>query len=527
MSKRPVAPGGDVAATPSSIERWPTGAKVFLILSVALLPLAVIAIFATLQTTRTFNDEARARLRLAAAESSRSLAIELGGDMTALRATAAALGRDRADAASCARVQGVFAQQFAAGARMTVLDRAGRPLCGTPFPEARRPLRMAPGSDVGTRVVEAQGILLAVEDGATGTRGVAMFPTEFLSRLSRPSGLNVAYAAALVDGERLVLSTIEPGRALERRESIRTPLGIGGLVLEMQIPSTPISSPMVIAMLLPLLMWALAASIAWFVVDRLLIRPLRALRSSVAAFEPGTEIDPTLTRGIPAKEIRELGETFRAISRTVVLHEAGLAEGLVRQTKLTREVHHRVKNNLQVIASLISLHARGARSPEAGQAYSTIQRRVDALAVVHRNHFAEMEESRGLSLRSMIGELAANLRATAADHPAMGIVVDVEPLCVNQDVAVAVAFLITELIELAMTGDAAAKIRISVNRTEPLRATLRISSPALIEGDVLRDGLASRYGRVLEGLSRQLRAKLHHDPLIGAFEIAIAVVSDE
>ena len=58
----------------------------------------------------------------------------------------------------------------------------------------------------------------------------------------------------------------------------------------------------------------------------------------------------------------------------------------------------------------------------------------------------------------------------------------------------------------------------------PDRAVLRISSPALIESDELRSLLATRYGRVIEGLSRQLRSKLHHDPLVGAFEIPIVVV---
>jgi two-component sensor histidine kinase len=527
MYERLESPDGDEAVAPNTIERWPTGAKVFLILSIALLPLAVIAIFATLQTTRAFNDEARARLRLAAAESSRSLAIELGGDMTALRTSVAALGRDPADTASCARLQGVFAQQYASGTRFVVLDGDGGLLCGGTFDGAFETAEQVTGGEVATRIAPDTGLMLAVAEAGGGVRGVALFPAAFLSRLSRPTGLNGPYSATLIANERLVLNALESSRPLERRESIRSPLGIGEIELEMQVPSTPISSPMLIAMLLPLLMWAMAASIAWFVVDRLLIRPLRALRRSVAAYTPGTEIDPAVTRGIPAQEIRELGETFRAISHTVVLHEAGLAEGLVRQTKLTREVHHRVKNNLQVIASLISLHARGAKSVEASQAYATIQRRVDALAVVHRNHFAEMEESRGLNLRSMIGELTANLRATATDNPSVGIVVDAEPVCVNQDVAVAVAFLITEVIELAMMGDEAAKIRISVNRTEPLRATLRVSSPALIEGEALSQGLASRYGRVLEGLSRQLRAKLHHDPLVGAFEIAIAVIAED
>ena len=81
-------------------------------------------------------------------------------------------------------------------------------------------------------------------------------------------------------------------------------------------------------------------------------------------------------------------------------------------------MHHRVKNNLQVIASLINFHARGAKSAEASAAYASIQRRVDALAVVHRHHFAEMEENRGLELRSVIGELASNIRATAPERSA-------------------------------------------------------------------------------------------------------------
>jgi two-component sensor histidine kinase len=213
------------------------------------------------------------------------------------------------------------------------------------------------------------------------------------------------------------------------------------------------------------------------------------------------------------------------ISRTVAAHEAGLAEGLVRQTRLTREVHHRVKNNLQVISSLINFHARGARSKEATAAYASIQRRVDALAVVHRHHFAELEENRGLSLRSVIGELASNIRATAPEGSSqLAIAIDIDPFLVNQDVAIAVAFLITEIVELAMTFNPTAQIRISVKPDEnEARALLRVNSPALIDGDDLRKIVEERYGRVMEGLSRQLRSKLHHDPLVGAYEIAIAI----
>jgi two-component sensor histidine kinase len=501
----------------------PTGAKLFLILSAALLPLALIAVFATLQTTRLADAEARARLRVTANESARAIAIELIGDMTALRVAVNALGADPADAPSCARAQGVFAQQSSAGTRFVIADRRGRVLCGEPLPD---PVALQSSeTPIAAAILPGRGLVLAISGPGGDTSARAYFPRAFLERIGRPSSRALTFSSALVhDESALQLETIPDEAPLDRLETMRTDLGVAELALRTSVRSAPITSSLVIALMLPLLMWLAAASIAWFVVDHLLIGPLRQLRASVAAFQPGEEIDPGAVRTLPAQEIRELGETFQAISRTVALHEAGLAEGLVRQTKLTREVHHRVKNNLQVISSLINFHARSAKSPDATDAYSSIQRRVDALAVVHRNHFAEMEENRGLNLRTMIGELAANIRATAPDlSHGLGISLDIDPYLVNQDVAVAVAFLVTETIELAMTCDPAAQIRVAVKPSDdPNRALLRIVARALIESDALREA-ATRYGRVMEGLSRQLRSPLHHDPLAGAYEIAFAV----
>jgi len=503
----------------------PTGAKVFLILSAALLPLAIIAFFATLYTAQDATADARARVRVASSESARKIAIEMIGDMTALRVALNALDTDAGDAPSCARAQGVFAQQAASGARFAIIDANRRVLCGTAMP-AELLLLPTPGADpIVARVIPGRGVVLAIT-GSGGTSANAFFPTRFLSEISQPSSFSIPFETRLERGdEELTLTPLPERAALERRETQRVSLGIDNLDLEMTIRTQPITPPVLIALLFPILMWFAAASIAWFIVDRLLIRPLRQLRSAVAAYEPGEEIDPEEVRALPAQEIRELGDTFRNISRTVAAHEAGLAEGLVRQTRLTREVHHRVKNNLQVISSLINFHARSARSAEASAAYAGIQRRVDALAVVHRHHFAEMEEHRGLSLRSVIGELASNIRATAPEGSAgLGILLDVEPWLVNQDIGIAVAFLITEIVELAMSCNPEAQIRISVKPGENAeRAVLRISSPSLVECDALQSAIKDRYGRVMEGLSRQLRSKLHHDPLIGAYEISIAV----
>jgi two-component system, sensor histidine kinase PdtaS len=372
------------------------------------------------------------------------------------------------------------------------------------------------------------GLVLAIADTRDEVVGTAFFPTTFLAPIARPSGVVPENGLTLRDDEEAVdLDVLEGSGVLSRTESAATPIGIDGLVVEMTVRGAPITSPLVVAMLLPFLMWIFAAAIAWFVVDRLLIRPLRRLRTSVGAYAPGTILGPVDYGAVPATEIGQLGETFRDITRTVVAHEAGLAEGLVRQTKLTREVHHRVKNNLQVISSLINFHARGAESAEAAAAYASIQRRVDALAVVHRYHFAELEENRGVEMRAVIGELAAGIRAGAPQSAQrFAVSVEVEPVMVSQDTAIAVTFLVTELLELAMTANPETQARISLRERadDPKMGVLRVISPALIQGDALETLLATRYGRVIAGLARQLRSPLHHDPLSGAYEIAVPLI---
>lgn len=504
----------------AALARMPTGAKLFLILVGALLPLALIALFITIQTTQTASSERRARLGAMTEESSGTLNTVLTSHISQLTQALAALEANPQDGPACTRLAGTFGAQGTA--RFAILSGAGKILCGERFTVAGA--AVLDPSQLRAKIVD-NGLSLRI-GGHDGASAVAFYPAEVLNTVARPNGFVPEYALELTKGDdRLQLRTL-PGAGLrDRRETVRGDLDVDGLAIDMSVPGTPITSPMIISTVIMVIMWIAAAAIGFVVVDVLLIRPLRRLRASVGAYKPGEVLDIKRIGELPAQEIRELGETFREITQTVQAHEAELAEGLVRQTKLTREVHHRVKNNLQVIASLINFHARGAKSEEAADAYASIQRRVDALAVVHRNHYAEMEETRGLELRSVIGELAANIRATAPEHAAgLGITLETEPVLVNQDVATAIAFLLTEIIELAMNCMTGAQIRISVKAgPEDDRATLRVVSPALVESPMLMELLENRYGRILIGLARQLRTKLHHDPLVGAYEASIAI----
>ena len=204
-----------------------------------------------------------------------------------------------------------------------------------------------------------------------------------------------------------------------------------------------------------------------------------------------------------------------------------MAEALEGQRKLVREVHHRVKNNLQVVASLLSIHGRTADSREGKAAFSAIGRRVDALSVVHRNHYAELEENEGIALRAVADR--ARARGFAPAPPTCSarspIELDVERVSTTQDVAVAIAFLVTEIVEYAMLQKSPKPVEIFLRRTSPLTGTLTIASSVLLapDGDSDEPVPAERkqFERIIEGLARQLRSPL--DRKLGRYSVALPV----
>ena len=180
-----------------------------------------------------------------------------------------------------------------------------------------------------------------------------------------------------------------------------------------------------------------------------------------------------------------------------------------------------MKNNLQVVASLLNIHGRSAETPDARAAYAGISRRVGALSIVHRNHFAEMEENRGLALRPLLTELAAELRASTPET-ARGLFIDLDLEGVNttQDVAVAVAFLITEIVEFAMLNAPQDPVEISLRRTSELTARLALSSPVLVP-DEESDPEKVQFERIVGGLAKQLRSSL--DRKLGRYSVDLPV----
>lgn len=500
--------------------RYSTGTKMLLILTAALLPLGLIALFASIQSAHAKQQQREADARVIATAEARQIDILLLRGAAMIRANLTGPGLDRR---TCRTLLDRDRVALDPGLDLALFNADGTVTCATPeFNAAGLP---RPRGSLVTALIPNDGGLRFTVAGPESTFGIGQIPTPVLRRIlgvDKNQGITLSQG-----GETLTVASIGRVSSLGRRVQVTIPAASGQMQLRLDTTANPISAVEILLVLLPVLMWAAAAAICWVVLDQLLVRPLRQLQAAIAIYKPGDGplILPRITT--PAEEIRLLGEALESTAGQLVAREMQLEEGLNHQVRLTREVHHRVKNNLQVVASLINLHSRGTEGPVA-DAYASIQRRVDALAVVHRNHFAELEENRGVAMRSIVSELTANLRATAPAKAAhITITLDMIPAFITQDVAVPVAFLITEIVELVMNCDPSGTVALTlVPGDTPDRAMLSIAAPGLSADACVHHPSRGRFERIVTGLSRQLRSQLDYDAVAGRYLIGIAVTPD-
>ncbi|TCO69551.1 sensor histidine kinase [Rhodovulum euryhalinum] len=138
------------------------------------------------------------------------------------------------------------------------------------------------------------------------------------------------------------------------------------------------------ALYFPILMWGAGIVVAYFAVHRLVIRHIRRLQSWMRLYASGTMDFESAQLDRAPEELEVVAEAFRSMTRRLAEQDQTLAEDLAEKTTLLKEVHHRVKNNLQIITSIMNMQIRNARSPEARALLRRVQDRVMALAAIHR-----------------------------------------------------------------------------------------------------------------------------------------------
>lgn len=133
----------------------------------------------------------------------------------------------------------------------------------------------------------------------------------------------------------------------------------------------------------------------------------------------------------------EIAERQKAQLQT----EASLSE----RELLLSEIHHRVKNNMQIVSSLLRLQSRRSDDPRTRDILDDSRSRISAMALIHETLYKPSNLS-SVSLRQYIKELALNLFDSYDVNPdRITLVTDVESISLNIETAIPCGLIINEL----------------------------------------------------------------------------------
>ena len=169
-------------------------------------------------------------------------------------------------------------------------------------------------------------------------------------------------------------------------------------------------------LVLPILAWLTAWAVVWIVADRVIIRWLAYLERIAGLYARGRfSVRAVQARSAPA-EIRTLGQTMDAMADAIVARDQSLRDSIGQKDALMREIHHRVKNNLQVITSLLNMQQRALTDPAARAAMTDTRQRITALALIYRALY-QSTDLRRVDVRQFLEELLGQLLAGEGGRP--------------------------------------------------------------------------------------------------------------
>ncbi len=306
----------------------------------------------------------------------------------------------------------------------------------------------------------------------------------------------------------------------------------GGLVALAGWPADRLSSVLgaetALSLALPVFTWLFASLIIYFAIKQMVIRNLDRLAGLTERIRAG---DLGARAGFaddsPLEFVR-LGHDFDAMAEGIEERDSKLRRAVNEQKLLLREVYHRVKNNLQLIVSLINLQVRDASEGEESRLLRQTQDRVQSLALVHQSLYqiGNLSEARLDTVLEQIVDALLSVRDASPDARAK-IGLDLDPTPLDADRAVPSALLATEALLNAFKhtrfGQSEARIDIMLRSRVDGGFMLEIVNdvPSGAPENAATPSSKKLGARLMQGFARQLRANLSQTTQKGRFKTVV------
>jgi two-component sensor histidine kinase len=217
-------------------------------------------------------------------------------------------------------------------------------------------------------------------------------------------------------------------------------------------------------------------------VSRVLATKQLVRNSVVGVHRPGMEEDVwVMVSADPVLD--ERGDVTQIIVSFIDITESKKSEEIVsaalaEKELLLKEVHHRVKNNMQIISTLLDLQSEGIRDEEALTAFRQSQDRIKAMALIHERLY-ESADIAFIDFQRYIEELSAHLFDSYLVEPGrITLQVDAGGVTMGIDQAIPCGLIINELVtnslKHAFPDNRRGEIRIDFSREENGQITLMV-----------------------------------------------------
>lgn len=178
--------------------------------------------------------------------------------------------------------------------------------------------------------------------------------------------------------------------------------------------------------------------------------------------------------------------TARDITRELEATEV-LQASLKERGVLLQEVHHRVKNNLQIVASMINMQVRRVKDGVARSALEECGSRVQAIGLIHERLYQSTDYAR-IPFREYVESLVDNVfHASARNRGAVSRHVEIAPVSLTVEKAIPCGLIINELVTNALKhgfpGDRRGSVRVSLREQDPGQLTLSVADDGIGLGE--------------------------------------------
>ncbi len=202
----------------------------------------------------------------------------------------------------------------------------------------------------------------------------------------------------------------------------------------------------------PILMWLASLGVAFLSLHWFVLRHITRIRRKMKRFASKRDLDWEGTK-LPSdtsREFVEMENDFDQMARSLLQDEAALEGALREKNILLKEVHHRVKNNLQLISSIMNMHIRRAKASETKFILRRLQDRVQGLATVHKNLYLAKDFGHldaGLLVQEVVDQLM--IIGSSTERP-IDFVKDIDTVVLYPEQAVPLSLLASEAITNAI-----------------------------------------------------------------------------